>query len=134
MDTVRPNIEQLAATFDRFAERECKGVSDQYYYLAKEVSKEIPLLDLARQCRERQPVPNLFFGAVHYLLLQAQDEELARYYPSISKQKSPAIHPELFREFCARQSEVLIEVLKNKIVQTNSINRTAYIMPLLSSY
>ncbi|MEL6846710.1 MAG: DUF2332 family protein, partial [Bacteroidota bacterium] len=74
-------LQQLQLTFKTFAERECKGKSPLYYQLSHQIAKDDFLLNLCTSARKRQPVPNLFLGAVHDLLLQDREEELADYYP-----------------------------------------------------
>lgn len=127
------SIEQLQITFQSFAERECKAVSPLYYQLARAVAQDPYLLQLAAHARARQPVPNLFFGAVHYLLLLDSTQKLAQYYPSISKVESEEIPIALFHNFCREREEDIISILKERIVQTNALNRTAYLMPIASS-
>ncbi|MEM9822344.1 MAG: DUF2332 domain-containing protein [Bacteroidota bacterium] len=132
-NTTNPPLEKLSKRFRAFAEDECKHHSQLYYQLAHDVSKTPYLLSLAAHCAPRQPVPNLFFAAIHYLLLKSQEEVLADYYPSICKKKVEKIPIELFNKFCQDKETTIIAILKNKIVQTNTINRTAYLMPIFSS-
>ena len=123
----------LSAIFQNFAERECKAVSSLYYRLALDVAQNQYLLQLASKARARQPIPNLFFGAVHYLLLLEPTQELAQYYPSITKNSSNGIPLAAFLDFCKNRETELIQLLQNRIVQTNALNRTAYLMPIASS-
>ena len=127
-------IKTLSQIFQTFAERECKEVSPLYYRLSHEIAKKEELLELAAHRRERQPIPNLFLAAIHYLLLQSPSTEaLAKYYPSISKKSSKGIPIDLVEEFCRRRRGEIIEILQSRIVQTNAINRTAYLMPIFSA-
>ncbi len=123
----------MSSLFQNFAERECSAVSPLYYQLAKEVAQDQYLLKLAAKARPRQPIPNLFFGAVHYLLLLDPTQRLAQYYPSITKAESKGIPIALFHNFCRQREAEMINLLENRIVQTNAINRTAYLMPIASS-
>lgn len=124
---------KIAAVFKEFARRECQNVSPLYYQLSLDMAEETDLLQLAAQVRKGQPIPNLFYGAIHYLLLQSEIEELTSYYPSINKSTSPGIPIDLFKDFCQRREEEIVQILRQRIVQTNAINRTAYIMPIVSS-
>ena len=63
------DIHSVSRAFQIFAGRECKGGSNLYYQLPHEISEEKDSLKLARKCRERQAIPNLFHGALHYLIL-----------------------------------------------------------------
>jgi len=124
---------KIAAVFQTFAEQECKNVSPLYYQLSLDMTKEPDLLQLAAQVRRGQPIPNLFYGAIHYLLLQSEVEELAIYYPSISRRPSLRIPIDLIQDFCERRAAEIVPLLKQRIVQTNAINRTAYLMPIVAS-
>ncbi|NRB51855.1 MAG: DUF2332 domain-containing protein [Saprospiraceae bacterium] len=127
------SLAALSSLFENFAERECRTVSPLYYQLAKEVAQEPYLLQLASKARPRQPIPNLFFGAVHYLLLLQPRQKLAKYYPSIKHGAGSIIPVAVFLDFCKNQEAELIHLLQNRIVQTNALNRTAYLMPIASS-
>lgn len=133
MDKSKKEIASIAKRFIEFAERECKNNSPLYYQLSHDISEEEELLQLASNCRSRQPIPNLFLGAIHYLLLGSPEEELAHYYPSISKKDIESIPIDLVKSFCLKHEASIIPLLKNRIVQTNGINRTAYLMPIFSS-
>lgn len=134
---------KIATVFQTFAERECKNVSPLYYQLSLDMMEETDLLQLAAHARQGQPIPNLFYGAIHYLLLQSEATELAnaytdqtslrQLYPSISKRASPGIPIDLIKDFCQRREAEIVALLSQRIVQTNAINRTAYIMPIVSS-
>ena len=133
MDYQDIDRQKLKEWFERFAEIECKEVSPLYYYLSSQISKDEELLNIASFCRQQQPMPNLFLASVHYLLLNSQTEELASYYPSIRKEHKQNLPFDLFREFCVRNKEHIIELEQTKIVQTNALNRCAYLMPILSN-
>jgi hypothetical protein len=79
-----------------------------------------------------QPIANLFLASVHYLLLRNPNENLARYYPSITKRQSEEIPFELFKNFCLTHENRIKDALSTKIVQTNVINRCSYLMPIFS--
>src|SRR5437764_590450 len=59
----------LARIFTAFAEREAQRSSPLYERLARGVAVDPAVLALAAHARPGQPVPNLLFAAVHYLLL-----------------------------------------------------------------
>jgi len=59
--------EQLSRWFVQFAEVECSGSSELYEYLAHRISRDEEVLELCLHARSGQPVPNLLFGAVHFL-------------------------------------------------------------------
>ena len=77
-------IEKSSKLFRRFAQEECKGSSELYEHLASEIAEVPELLELAAMAQPGQPLPNLLFGAIHYLLLKGAEHELGGYYPSIT--------------------------------------------------
>ena len=118
--------------FLAFADTECKGNSALYYGLSIHIANDSELLNIAASTREGQPVPNIFFGAVHYLLLKNQDEQLAKYYPSIQRNCFTEIPFELFKVFCLDNENKIRKIISTRIVQTNVISRCAYLMPIFS--
>ena len=75
------NIEELKARFKRFAEGECKEVSPMYYFLANKVAEDTELIDIAKKCIQGQPMPNLFFASIQYLLFKNPNALLSKQYP-----------------------------------------------------
>lgn len=126
------DTEYLKERFLSFAETECKGNSDLYYKLSFHIANDAKLLNIALSTRQGQPIPNIFFAAVHYLLLKKQDNELAEYYPSIKRSRFAEIPFNLFKAFCLHNENELREIVSTRIVQTNVISRCAYLMPVFS--
>jgi len=77
------DFDLLASRFRQFAELECRDSSRLYGFLATAIADDQDLLVLASRAQSHQPVPNLLFAAVHYLLLSGKDHELKSFYPSI---------------------------------------------------
>lgn len=90
--------------FLAFAESECKGNSELYYQLSIRVSNDDELLKIAAFTRTGQPIPNIFFAAVHYLLLKNPGHELAKYYPSIQKNMSQKSRSLFLKSFVLNMS------------------------------
>lgn len=65
--------------------------------LTREVTKHEWLLSLCEDIPKGQPAPNLLFAAVHELVLQHSADELATYYPSVTK--SPKQAEDVFPSF-----------------------------------
>lgn len=133
MDFRQVEKEKLKNWFRIFADNECKEVSPFYYSLSNKISLSDELIDIASYCKQGQPMPNLFFAAVHYLLICNPSQELAKYYPSLKSDYLKNLPFQLFIEFCLKHKEAIIEIEQTKIVQTNALNRTAYLMPILSN-
>lgn len=123
----------LKQRFISFAETECLGNSTLYYRLSFQIADDPELLTIALNTRQGQPVPNIFFAAIHYLLLKNQDLPLAKYYPSIQKQPVTEIPFDIFRSFCLANKNEIIKLISTRIVQTNVINRCSYLMPIFSN-
>ncbi len=88
------------------------------------------MLALASNAQKGQPVPNILFAAVHYLLLQSPSSALAAYYPSMTEATEPRedCYPH-FLAFCREHLDEMTELLKTRLVQTNVIKRCAYLFP-----
>ncbi len=125
------NKDDLSQKFLTFAETECKSSSPLYEYLSLEISKDEELLKLCMYARDGQPIPNLLFGAVHYLLLKGKDHRLKDYYPSIVSNPKPHDESfEHFQDFCCKYRNEIESILKTRIVQTNEVRRCAYLYPV----
>ena len=75
-------------------------------------------------------MPNLFFGAVQYLLLKGYDHELKEFYGSmVNRPKEAAAAFPSFRLFCLQKRNDIIPILQSKRVQTNEVRRCAYLYP-----
>ena len=128
------NKDIVSRAFKAFAERECKGISLLYEDLSLRIARDDELLELCGNAQERQPIPNLLFGAVHYLLLRGSDHPLKEFYPSIVDH--PKLHKEsfpYFKDFCLEYRKAIILILKTRLVQTNEVRRCAYLYPVFST-
>lgn len=124
---------QLSNRFKTFAERECAGSSELYEYLAMKIADDDDMLELSSYTREGQPIPNLFFGAVHYLLLQGKEHTVSSFYPSIvDKPKALKESFPYFKDFCLTYRESIIPILREEMVQTNEVRRCGYLYPCFS--
>ncbi len=68
----------LAERFERFGAKECAEESPLYAKLALGVARDPDLLAIAAKGAPGQPPPNLFFAAVHFLLLKIIEEWFAK--------------------------------------------------------
>ena len=124
-------VDDLAARFRRFAERECAGISPLYHALALETARDSELLELASKARAGQPQPNMLLAAVHALLLGRHgDDPLAAFYPSLTAAaRTPDEAFPVFRDFCLRQRAAIAEILAARLVSTNEVARSACLLP-----
>src|SRR5699024_11225672 len=72
----------LAKRFLAFSE-ECKGRCRLYEVVSTAISEDRELLDLASYAPKSQPIPNLLFASVHYLILTGIQHELRNFYRSV---------------------------------------------------
>lgn len=123
-------LHEISKRFKRFAVAECRGSSVLYERLAEKVAKDEELLQIASCARRGQPIPNLLFGAVHYLLLRGRDHELSRFYPSLVEMPMDAsgAFPD-FKNFCLSYKDEVISILESRLVQTNEVRRCVYLYP-----
>jgi hypothetical protein len=125
------SIEMLSEQFRRFGERECVPASPLYGRLATGIADDDALLAIAATAQAR-PVPNLFLGAIHFLLLQGADPTLAAFYPDLaSDTQEPEIGDPfaLFRAFCLDHADVIQALLASRRVQTNEVRRCTCLLP-----
>ena len=122
--TTDRSIDDIAAAFRRFADRECHGIAPLYQALAAAVAADEPVLALAAETPAGRPIPNMLLAAVHYLLLADADDPLARHYRSLTPDPAPpaAAWP-LFRQFCLAHRAAIAELLRSRVVNTNEIRR-----------
>lgn len=121
-----PDLDYLAEQFRRFGIHVI--TSPLYQRLANVVAADHDLLQIAAQGRQH-PYPNLFFAAVHYLLMAEPEAELAHYYPSLTDQPDPSDPSLALRRFCLSHADVLTEIVRSRLVQTNEVGRCATQLP-----
>ena len=139
MEQLQPNDrthEALAQRFRTFAAEECSGesglnvLSPTYEALSYAVAESSELLDLARDCRVGQPIPNLFFSAVKRVLADHPGEDLNDHYERCAREGRPTADlARAFRDFCSQHSEDIRGLVQTRRVQTNEIRRCSYLMP-----
>ncbi|WLD91710.1 DUF2332 domain-containing protein [Alkalihalobacillus sp. AL-G] len=125
------DINKLSERFNNFAVIECKGSSPLYEALSLQIAIDTDMLRLSSYASEGQPVPNLFLGAVHYLLHKDKNHPLHEFYPSlVNEPKKPEGAFTEFKDFCEHNRKEIIQILQNKSVQTNEVRRCAYLYPV----
>jgi hypothetical protein len=126
-----PNYEQLSQVFERFAMEECHNASPLYEQLSLAIARDPELLSLARHSRKGERVPNLFFGAVHFLLLRGPRHPLSAFYRTISETTGWTEDPYLkFRSFCLERADEIRSLISLRLVQTNEVRRCALLLPV----
>jgi len=76
-----------------------------------------------------RPLRNVFFGALHFLPLNATCNSLADFYPGMAETLAPAdeAYPR-FRSFCLEYSEEIRTLLYTRRVQTNAVGRCTRVL------
>jgi hypothetical protein len=124
-------LQNLGDTFRRFASLECRGSSSSYECWANHIATDAALLSIA--AFGRTPIPNLFFAAVHLLVLENPGCNLARHYASIESNPMPAESGwPRFREFCHENRQAIVQLMRARTTQTNEVRRSAYLAAAFS--
>lgn len=113
----------------RFADDEAAGRSPLYETLCRGIAQLPQVLDLLSAAEPRQRRPNLLLAAVHDLLLQGVDHELAAFYPSVGGRKpTGAAAVEAFAGFCAAHADAVGALCASRLTQTNEVARGTALM------
>ena len=124
-----PALASVSQRFAQFSVEADAYAGPLYATLSRQVALDEDLLAVARHVR-RPPVPNVFFAAVHFLLSEAPQHELAGFYRSLCGEPGPpsdAHHA--FRDFVLSNADRLIPLLETRITQTNEVGRCSFLLP-----
>lgn len=122
----------LAGIFKQFA-TEC-STTPLYFHLSHKIAEDPELLELAAFTKDKQPLPNMLFAAVHYLLLNDAPHELVDFYPNIKTTNRPIeeVFP-IFKAFCEKHADEIKPLIASRATQTNATNRCTYLMPVIQN-
>ena len=137
LNRARRTDRALAARFNAFADLECAATgsgmsvnSPTYVMLSRHVARSDALLALARECRLGQPIPNLLFAAVKRLVADQPDSRLAELYGRAAEHETPSPDlPPAFEQFCQGNKGGIIDLVRDRNVQTNEVGRCSHLMP-----
>ncbi|MGK9168552.1 DUF2332 domain-containing protein [Inquilinus limosus] len=123
-------FETSAHYFRFFANEARRGGSPLYENLASGIADSPALQLMAARRKKGQPPANLIFGAVHYLLLGGVDHPLKDYYPSVGG-KRPVDDGAFasFEAFCRAYEADLVDIISNRVTNTNEVGRSALLAP-----
>ena len=123
-------LEDIADQFKRFGLYECLPASQLYHYLSLKVAEDPEIQALLLSSTKGQPLPNLLFAAVQYLLLENKSDPLINYYSSlVPHPENPQNAYPFFRKFCLEHSDQIQRIVSTRIVQTNEVRRCAVLLP-----
>lgn len=127
-----PFRHKLIQRFEWNARHVFEDSTSLYFRLSRELIGDGKLLVLASHIPPHQPAPNLFFSAVHYLLMRAPDtaHPLRDFFPDLTSPVNTRDDPyPVFREFCLTHAAELRKLLETRTVQVNEIARCACFLP-----
>lgn len=109
----------------------CRGKSPLYVELTEQILKHDnhQILSFAALSEMGQPPVNLFFAAVHFMLLNGVQHELRQFYPSVGGRRSAEGSYESLVQFCDEFRSQIAELITHRRVQTNEIGRCASLLP-----
>lgn len=133
MDNPDPSpspIDKAAESFRYYASTIYPGRSPLYVSLAMRVAEDPEILAVAASAWEKDALPNLFFSAVHFLLLKGEHHQLAAFYPSLNNNSKhyDFAYP-YFRSFVLEHKNEIDEIITTRFVQTNEVGRCAILVP-----
>lgn len=127
------NRADLSAHFEWFADW-ARETSPLYTMLSQNVADDARLLELAALVPADRSPANVFFAAVHSLLLDGTNHPLRKYYPTcvadgdVARDPDDAAFEEL-QAFCAEYRDELVEMLPVRRTQTNAVRRCTALLP-----
>src|SRR5262245_9480312 len=105
--------------------------SPLYAALVDVVAEDPELMRMINRIEHRPP-PNLLFAAVQYLLMEAADDYLARFYPAlVTDLESPDHVGPPFRRFDLEHEEEIVEIGNSRYTQTNECRRCVSLLPMV---
>ncbi|MEV7328520.1 DUF2332 domain-containing protein [Micromonospora sp. NPDC093244] len=103
-----------AEAYDRFANREVRGISPAYERLSRAVSRDDQLLALLDGLPPAKRQPNLLFGVVRWL-------------------GGPVEDPGAFHDFTVENWQAIEAEIRTRATQTNEAGRCAVLLPVLAA-
>ena len=126
------NLDKISKSFKEFAQFECLGSSEVYFHIASQTAQDQQLLEIAAHASSGQPIPNLFFGAVNFVLQEEKPNRLLEYYSGVRPVDAEDLFL-AFREFVLNQDQEVVKLLTSRLVQTNEVNRCVYLFPVIGA-
>jgi hypothetical protein len=84
------------------------------------------LRDFAQTAKKGQPLANVIYAAVHYLLLRGDPHPLRRFYPNLNGGKQiPEDAFPVFRDFVEKNRHELAPIIATRVTNTNEVGRSA---------
>lgn len=120
--------EALAGFFRAFADFSLAPYAPRYDAMARAAADNADVMALLAAAPPETHSPNNLQAAAHYVLLSGVDHPLAAAYePEYDGDPGPA-----FCDLLLGHADAVTELLATRVVQTNEVNRTAVIAPLVN--
>lgn len=105
---------------------------DLYGRIADAVVGSGESLDVFENVPSEKREPVLLFAAVHYLVLAGEGGALSRFYDAPADPRSLDGVGSAFVDFGHENSDILTEIMMERSVQTNEVNRCIGLLPALN--
>ena len=125
---------ELLAHFAAFA-RTAHPRAPLYSALSAIAARDRQVAVILHHAPPPERVPVLFFAAVHALLLDEPDAELAQWYRNLAAEpRSPRERSlgAVFRRFVAERRAELEHLVATRTTQTNEVGRCSFLLPALA--
>ena len=96
-----------------------------YRRLTEGVRDDAELRAMAAQAKPGQPMANMLFAAVHYLLLRGAQHPLRSHYATLGPVEAFGDPFPLFRDFCLSHGEEISALIVSRVTNTNEVGRSA---------
>lgn len=127
------DLAELERRFRNFAQSS-KKASPLYARLSVAIADDPEVMGLLHAGPEQQQIPVLLFAAMHDLLLRGKGDELAAFYPNLSRDFHDRAVPDgepfaAFRRVALANADTLRTTIASRNTQTNEVGRCAYFLP-----
>jgi len=123
-------LDRLAQIMRRFADDELQGSSPLYERFARAAAEDPELLSPLLAAPPTQRRATLYFAAIHFLVLQEPQGDLAAVYPDLTEPPALGDPVPALRAFLAEHAEDLEEIYATRNTQTNEVGRSAFLLPM----
>jgi hypothetical protein len=126
------DLRRITDQFGRFAEHEGKGYAPLYEQLSAVIAADTQLARPLLAAPPEQQRHTLYFAALHYLVLEHPDHELAAWYPTVTPSPRRDDPADALRSFSQAFSDRLQDLIATRQTQTNEVGRGAVLHPAIS--
>lgn len=122
---------QVKNEFSNFDKIDTERMSPLYIAISRYVASHPESLDIFETVPDEKRRPMLLFAAVHYLVLKGEGDRLTHIYETAEDRRAIDAAGPAFVEFVSDHSDEIVELLNERAVQTNEVNRCVALLPAL---